>query len=628
MIENLHFVRPMMFFGFIPLIILLFMLYRHHGTSMNWKNVCDAKLLPYILSQSSNKSSRFPLLLAAIAASLCIVAAAGPAFEKLPKPVYREQSTLVILMDLSQSMDASDIKPSRMERAKLKLLDILKTRKAGQTALIVYAADAFTVTPLSDDTNTIANLVPTLETTLMPSQGSHAYTAINQSIKLLKQAGSGSGDVLLITDDITDRDLQSISNLTSKGYRLSVLGIGTEDGGPVSLNGGFLQDNSGAIVIAKLDPKKLQHAALSGGGLYASIQADDSDINRLNALFSSRKVKQDNEESTDSMELTADSWQEEGPWLLLLVIPLVALWARKGWLLCFTALMLPVPDPAYALDMEHLWHNPDQKAMKLFNEGDSKNAAEKFQQDDWKASAHYRAGEYDEALEALKEPTSSDDFYNKGNALAQTGRYPEAVEAYDEALNLDANNEDANFNREQVKKAIKEQQQSEDGEGEKGDDSEDSQEGEEQNKDQKGDKEESSDKKDGESQQDKQDSDSDKEDASESRQQQDKEKSEEGQDKQSSEQSAEQKQQEKEKVEQAIKDAQKKDAEDSAEQKNEEEQQAQQINQMQESELSEDDQAVEQWLKRVPDNPEELMRRKFLYQYKNMEKKTPSEQSW
>ncbi|MCK4705658.1 MAG: hypothetical protein KAT90_09270, partial [Gammaproteobacteria bacterium] len=118
--EALHFVRPMMLFGFIPLILLLILLYRHHGNSMNWKNVCDAKLLPYILSQSSNKSSRFPLILAAIAASLCIIATAGPAFEKLAKPVYREQSRLVILMDLSQSMDASDIKPTRMERAKLK----------------------------------------------------------------------------------------------------------------------------------------------------------------------------------------------------------------------------------------------------------------------------------------------------------------------------------------------------------------------------------------------------------------------------------------------------------------------------------------------------------------------------
>ena len=622
MIDALHFVRPMMFYAFIPLIILLVIFYRHHGSSINWKTVCDAKLLPYVLSQSTNKSSRLPLLLAAVAASLCIIAAAGPAFEKLPKPVYREQSTLVILMDLSQSMDASDIKPTRIERAKLKLLDILKTRKAGQTALIVYAADAFTVTPLTDDTNTIANLVPTLETALMPSQGSHAYTAINKSLKLLQQAGASGGDVLLITDDITDRDLQSINNLTAKGYRLSVLGVGTEDGGPISLNGGFLQDSSGAIVIPKLNPKNLQRAALTGSGLYASIQADDADIERLNKLFSSRKVKQDNK-SNDSMELTADIWQEEGPWLLLLVIPLVALWARKGWLLCFTALVLPIPDPAYALDMDHLWRNPDQKAMRLFNDGDTKTAAEQFQQNNWKASAHYRSGNYEKALEALQEPTTSNEFYNKGNTLAQMGRYPEAVAAYDEALNLDANNEDASFNREQVRQAIKEQQPSEGDEGEKGDESEDSQQGEQDNKDQQGEQEQSSDKKDGENQQDQQGSESDKEDSSESKQQKNKEQND--SDKDNSSTNKTEQEQDKDKVEQAIKDAQESSQDQAG---NNEEQEAQQTTQIEETELSEDDQAVEQWLKRVPDNPEQLLRRKFLYQYKNMKKKTPSEQSW
>lgn len=617
MIDALHFVRPMMFYAFIPLIILLIIFYRHQGNSMNWKTVCDAKLLPYVLSQSTNKSSRFPLLLAAVAASLCIIAAAGPAFEKLPKPVYREQSTLVILMDLSQSMDASDIKPTRMERAKLKLLDILKTRKAGQTALIVYAADAFTVTPLTDDTNTIASLVPALETALMPSQGSHAYTAINKSIELLQQAGASGGDALLITDDISERDLQSINKLTAKGYRLSVLGVGTEDGSPVSINGGFLQDASGAIIIPKLNPKKLQRAALTGGGLYASIQANDADIERLNKLFSTRKVKQDNNETNDSMELTADIWQEEGPWLLLLVIPLVALWARKGWLLCFTALVLPIPDPAYALDMDHLWRNPDQKAMRLFNDGDTKTAAEQFQQNNWKASAHYRSGNYEKSLEALQKPTTSNDFYNKGNALAQMERYPEAIEAYDEALNLDENNEDANFNREQVRQVLKEQQQSQDGEGEEGDKSEDSQQGEQDNKDQQDDQEQSSDNKESESQQ---DSDSKKEDSAESKQQKNKEQNESDKDNSSTDKT----EQDKEKVEQAIKDAQ----EESQDQADKEKQEAQQTTQIEETELSEDDQAVEQWLKRVPDNPEQLLRRKFLYQYKNMKKKTPSEQSW
>ena len=89
MIDSLHFVRPIMFFGFIPLIVMLIILYRSHGSSINWKTVCDSKLLPYILSQGKNKSSRLPLLFVALAVGLSIIAAAGPAFEKLPRPVYR-----------------------------------------------------------------------------------------------------------------------------------------------------------------------------------------------------------------------------------------------------------------------------------------------------------------------------------------------------------------------------------------------------------------------------------------------------------------------------------------------------------------------------------------------------------
>ncbi len=608
MIENLHFVRPLMFLGFIPLSLFLIILYRHKSSLVNWKSVCDAKLLPYILSQGINKSNRWPLLLVALAASLSIIASAGPAFEKLAKPVYREQSSLIILLDLSQSMDATDLKPSRVERAKHKLLDLLNKRKAGQTALIVYAADAFTVTPLTDDSNTIANLVPSLETALMPSQGSHAYIAIDKSLQLLQQANAASGDVLLIGDDITERDLKSIKQLAAKGYRLSVLGVGTKDGSPVSLNGGFLQDKTGAIIIPKLKPRKLQQAALQGSGLYASIQADDADIDKLSRLFSSRKIKDKHDETSTGMKLTADIWQEEGPWLLLFVIPLVAVWARKGWLLCFTALMLPIPDSAYALELNNLWRNPNQNAMRLFEAGANKKAAEKFQRDDWKAASHYRSGDYQKSLEALQTVNSSDDYYNKGNALAKLGRYDEAVDAYDESLKLDANNEDAKANREKVKNAIEQQPKSDDGENKKDKDSQDSQQGdkEDQQKDQ---------------QENNQDSDADKSEQADSKDQKDS-----NENPADSEQQSEQQQQDKKnQAEQAIKDAQESEAKNSDENKDDAEIKN---NSVEEIKLSEDDHAVEQWLKRVPDNPEELLRRKFLYQYKHMQNKTPSQKPW
>lgn len=642
MMAALHFIRPLWLLAFIPLMIILLVLYRHRGSSAIWKTVCDAKLLPYILSQSHHKSSRWPLLFAALAAGLAIIAAAGPAFEKLPQPVYREQSSLVVLLDLSQSMDAGDVKPSRIERAKLKLLDILAARKAGQTALIVYAADAFTVTPLTDDSNTIANLVPTLETALMPSQGSHAYTAIEKALQLLKQAGAGSGDVLLITDDINERDRQAIETLSAQGYRLSVMGVGTKAGSPVSLRGGFLQNSTGAIVIPKLDQQKLQQAALEGGGLYVQLQTRDADINALNKLFTSKNISDIENGSGVNTELTADIWQEEGPWLLLLVIPLVALWARKGWLLSFAVLMLPmVPEPAYALDADQLWRNPDQQAMQLFNAGDAAGAAEKFQQKDWKAAAHYRAENYQQALEALQNPSSSDDYYNRGNALTKLGRLPEALEAYEEALNLDANNKDAQYNREQVKKVIEQQQSGEGENSEDGEDSQQDQDGEQNSKDQQGDQqgdqqddqqaqneqEQSSENTEGSDSKNQQDSDAENQQQQNNAQSEQDSASQNNTDDESVEQPA-QSEQDQNKVEEALDDAQQQQAQNAEESTGEEEPPMPQTSQLQEPELSEDEQAIEQWLKRVPNNPEHLLRRKFLYQYKNMEQKTPSEQRW
>ncbi len=171
--NNLHFIRADWFYAFIPLALFLYLSYKTRLNNKNWRGIIDQQLVPFVLSKTANKQRRYPLLLIFIACSLCITALAGPVYKKLSQPVYREQSSLVVLLDLSQSMNAGDIKPSRLSRAKLELLDLLKTRKTGQTALIVYAADAFVVTPLTDDNATIANLVPSLETDMMPAQGSN-----------------------------------------------------------------------------------------------------------------------------------------------------------------------------------------------------------------------------------------------------------------------------------------------------------------------------------------------------------------------------------------------------------------------------------------------------------------------
>ena len=430
-LTDFHFIRPYWLLAVIPYMVILVLMLRNKLNQGNWSAVCDAALLPYILQEKAARQSRWPLTAGAIAALLVIIALAGPTWERLPSPVFRNDSAVVIALDLSRSMDAADIKPSRLIRARYKIADILKQRKDGQTALLVYAGDAFTVTPLTDDTETIASQLEALNTDIMPSQGSDTVLALEKAVELLKQAGLQKGQILLVTDGVDmDKTLAAVKSLDK--YQLSILGVGTDDGAPIALpEGGFLKDERGNIVVPKLNSHELAKLAQTGNGVYQTITVNDADIQTVLAALD-KPVQQQGKENTS---LLLEQWADKGPWLLLLVLPLAALTFRKG-LLCFALLLiLPLPKNSYALGWQDLWQTKDQQAQQAFNKQDYAKAAAQFENPDWKAAAHYKAGEYDKALENLKNSKSSaSSAYNQGNALAQAGQLEEAVKAYEKAL--------------------------------------------------------------------------------------------------------------------------------------------------------------------------------------------------
>src|SRR6185369_14687102 len=166
-----------------------------------WRTLVDPGLRAHVLAEPEVlRESRWPLIALAGCAVLALVALAGPAWERLPVPAFRSDEALVVALDLSRSMDAGDVEPSRLARAKLKLLDLLEKRSAGQTALLVFTTHAFTVTPLTTDTRTIASLVGAISTDIMPTRGGSLAAGLDKARALLRQTGVRSGDVLLITD--------------------------------------------------------------------------------------------------------------------------------------------------------------------------------------------------------------------------------------------------------------------------------------------------------------------------------------------------------------------------------------------------------------------------------------------
>ncbi len=639
--EHLHFLRPEWFWALPPLLLLVALLARSRAKGGNWQSVVDPALLPHLLIGEELKQRRWPLALYTLAGLLAITALAGPVWQKLEQPLFSEESSLVIMLDLSRSMDASDSKPSRLVRAKLKLKDILQRRREGETALIAYAADAFVVTPLTSDSRTIDSQLSGLTTELMPAQGSRPDLALAKGRELLRQASRLRGSLLLVTDGIdgappAQLDAQ-INQLRSEGYQLLLLGVGSEAGAPIPHNaGGFVKDREGNIVLAALDTAQLQHAAQLGGGLYHPLTADERDID---ALLTTAERSHALERSKAVEEMMSDQWQEEGAWLLLPLIFLSLFAFRRGVLLLALLVVLPLPREGLAAGpevMERLWLNRDQQAQQAFERGDSDTAAELFEDPQWRAAAHYRAGNYQQTLDALQGIAGAEASYNRGNALAQQGQLELALEAYEEALELEPAMADAAFNRDKVKQWLEESQQQQES-GEQGDPDESSDEGGDLSQDsaqQSGDTTPSQ-PQDGAQQNEAEPqqapSDSTEEPASNSQPpsaaQNEASDSATKPDEPSDEQQAAEQLAEQLKKEQAMEQPSQQTAK--AEEQGDTDAVAEQATpQLQSSEQRELSQATEQWLRRIPDDPSGLWRRKFEYQYKQQPHRGEEDKPW
>lgn len=574
-IADFHFIRPYWLLAILPYMLTLVLMLRNKLSQGNWLTVCDPGLLPYLLQEKPIRQSRLPLTAAAIAALLVIIALSGPSWERLPSPVFRNDSALVIVLDLSRSMDATDIKPSRLIMARYKIADILKQRKDGQTALLVYAGDAFTVTPLTDDTQTIDSQLSALNTDIMPSSGSNLSSALEKAVELFKQAGLQKGQILLVTDGVElDKTLFTVKSLDN--YGLSILGVGTDDGAPIALSeGGFVKDRLGTIVVPKLNSSELAKLAAAGNGIYQTITANDADIQNLLASMDKSVAQQDKENDT----VLLDQWADKGPWLLVLAMPLAALIFRKG-LLCFALLLiLPFPKNSYALGWQDLWQTKDSQALQAYKKQDYAKAAEQFENPDWKAAAQYKAGEYDKALETLKTSKSDQSAYNQGNALAKAGQLEDAIKAYEKALKSNPDDSDAKYNKDLVEKELKKQQQKKD-----------------------------------DKQQDKDNSDKNKESNPAEDQKPDSNKNDQKpEQKPSDQQPSDDKQQEDKAEQKKQEDLQPQSAEQDKKPAKQDKTKEQQPANSQPSD--EQQQANEQWLKRIPDDPAGLLKRKFKYQY-------------
>ncbi|WP_119328575.1 vWA domain-containing protein [Cysteiniphilum halobium] len=326
--HSFHFLRPWWFLLIIPSIVLLIMMLRVKTVANNWSGHCDPHLLKHLLvGKQTRKRSILPVMIFLLWC-IGVVALAGPTWSQYPQPVYQKVAARVIALDVSQTMNANDVLPTRLKRARFKVLDLLKRIKEGQTGMIVFSGEPFVVSPLTADTNTIANMVPFLNSNIVPVSGDNIQKALVESAKLIKQTGFSEGQIILVTDSTpSSRALVEAQNLAKEGIKTSVLAVGTAQGGPIKNNdGGFVTDKKGQIVFANMDATTLQKLAISGDGQFSLITDNDQDVARMLSHTDSGKTQKTETQKANAL------WKDEGHWLVWLLIILVALIARKGWL--------------------------------------------------------------------------------------------------------------------------------------------------------------------------------------------------------------------------------------------------------------------------------------------------------
>lgn len=619
--ENFHLLRPELLFLLIPIVIVFLLIKRLANKQSSWNKIISPHLLKFLIVSGEKKRSYFSFWLSGLIACLIVAAVSGPSFRQKNVPVFQTETARVILMDLSLSMDATDIKPARISRARHKIMDFLERTEEGTIGLVVYAGDAFVISPLTSDSNTIASMVPTLSTGIMPVLGSRPDIAINKAIELLGNAKQSAGQIIWLTDGVDKRYIDSVTHSIARSkHLLSILAIGTPQGAPIPLpdNNGFLQDASGNIILPKLEANNLKKIAQSVNGQYVSLTNNSDDID---FIFDQFINNEDNDASQSDERI--NRWIDDGYWIswIILLLMIVKIFNRNsaqlmsfsgvpGSVILLSLFSLVSAPSANAGVWEDLWKTRDQQAIEAFKKKDFEKAAELFENSEWRASADYKRGNYTAAVQAFapnntqssdaniaSDKTSDNNAtntkdnphnlpsglepgnYNYANSLAKTQQLEKAIEEYEKVIRNNPNHEDAIFNKKIVEDLLKQQEQQK----------------EQDKKDQ-----------DNQEQQENKDKDSQESDSDEKS------------DQESDENSDQDSQQEQEQQE----------SENPSEQDSKEEQEKQAELAKDQRDKAEKDQALEHWLEKIPDDPGGLLRRKMYREYQRRGRQQKEEKVW
>ena len=462
-----QFLYPAWLLALPPLWGLLWLFTKHDRQQSMWSRLCDAPLLERMRAAAGFADNGWLLWSLGTVLTLSVLAASGPSWRKESYPILESASARVIALELSRSMLVEDVRPNRFAQARAAVREIIGGDFDGETALVVYSGAAFVVSPLSRDANTLDAFIDSLEPGMMPLEGARVDLAIERARDLLKASASNNTQILLVAAGVSRsaRAVQAAAAAFADGSRVSILAIGTSAGGPlIQADGKLARNADGSYQLATTNLEELRKIAAAGGGAMISLSRASPGDALLEARIRAGLLTAEVQGAADRNRPAANG----GYWLVWLALPFALLLFRRNllWML-LAAVLVPAVDDAVAADRPSLWQNRERAAYDAYQRGEYELVGEMSAQPLLSGAAHYRRAQYEQALEDFGRGRSAAAIYNRGNTLVRLERYDEALDAYEQALELDPALDEARYNRQLLELFLEQdddndQQQSED----------------------------------------------------------------------------------------------------------------------------------------------------------------------
>ncbi len=423
-INNFHFLRPWSLLLFVFPIVLYWRYYFHLNTVSSWEKVCDKNLLDFLLVKGSSLQRKLVFYLGAVGIIAGILALSGPSWHKKEAEAVSASNPVMIVLNMSTDMKNTDVTPNRLTRAKYAISDLLSELKDIQAGLVVYTDEPYQIVPITEDVRLINNLLPNIDFDIMPSNGDRLDLALRLSAEKLRGAGYPEGNIVIFSSDIgqgMDKALSTAASIAAQGYHADV------------------------VDVSAGKSEKLELIARQGQGIYTNVNNIAALVQKINAEIS-------DELKASKNKLT--QWDDYGYWLVFVPLICCLYYFRRGILaMLILGLMCGEASAGFFL-------NNNQEGQRAFDAGDFTAAADKFDEQNWKASSYYRMGDYEKAYQAFSKSQDVTARYNQGNALAKAGKIEEAIAKYEEVLQENPQHEDAKFNLEYLKQQQQQNQSS------------------------------------------------------------------------------------------------------------------------------------------------------------------------